>query len=316
MWLAVELDPIASIIIPAKNISKDIGSCLKAVFDQELKQFEVIVIDSGSSDGTVDIASSFGVRVEKISPVEFHHGRTRNLGASLARGRFLVFLTADAFPVDSSWLGSLIAPFADVEVAATFGRQIPKHDANPIERFFLEQIYPNTGRTYSRRDVDEGNPERIVLLSDVCSALRKDVWERLRFNEKIILSEDQEIARRILRQGWKIAYEPKSQVFHSHNYSLPDVFRRYFDSGESMTEILKSTVNPLTSVRYAFSLLKGSVTFVTRSQVEKKLYWVTYSFAYNFLKVLGFMCGTKKRFIPSFLLNRLSRTRYRISFNR
>jgi rhamnosyltransferase len=174
-------------------------------------------IDSGSSDGTVDIASSFDVRVEKISPTEFHHGRTRNLGASLARGRFLVFLGPDAQPLDSTWLRNLIAPFADVEVAAAYGRQIPKQDANPIERFFLEQIYPRNERTYSRRDLDEGNPERIVLLSDVCSALRRSVWERLRFDEKIIMSEDQEIARRILKQGWKIVYEPKCRVYHSHN---------------------------------------------------------------------------------------------------
>ena len=312
----MEQNPIASIIILTKNNSKDIGSCLKGVFDQELKWFEVIVIDSGSSDGTVNIASGFKVRAQNISPIEFHHGRTRNLGASLARGRFLVFLAPDAWPVDSTWLRNLIAPFTDVEVAATYGRQIPKKDANPVERFFLEQIYPKTGRTYSRRDLDEGNPERIVLLSDVCSALRKDVWERLRFDEKIIMSEDQEIARRILKQGWTIAYEPKCRVYHSHNYSLADVFRRYFDSGESMTDILKSTVRPSRSIAYAFSLLKGSVIFILRSHVEKKLHWVIYSLAYNFLKVLGFMCGTRKRFVPSFLLDRLSHTRYRISLNR
>jgi len=312
----VEQNPIASVIILTKNNSKDIGSCLKGVLDQELKRFEVIVIDSGSRDGTVKIASSFDVRVEKISPAEFHHGRTRNLGASLARGRFLVFLVPDARPVDSNWLGNLIAPFANIEVAATYGRQVPKYDANPIERFFLEQIYPRTERTYSRRDLDQGDPGRIVLLSDVCSALRKDVWERLRFDEKVIMSEDQEIARRILKQGWRIVYEPRCRVYHSHNYSLADVFRRYFDSGESITEILKSTVSPSRSIRYAFGLLKGSVIFILRSEVEKKLYWAIYSFVYNFLKVLGFMCGTRKRFIPSFLLDRLSHTRYRISLNR
>jgi len=312
----VEQNPIASIVILTKNNSKEIGSCLKAVFDQELKQFEAIVIDSGSSDGTVNIASSFDVRVERISATEFHHGRTRNLGASLARGRLLLFLAPDACPVDSTWLGSLIAPFVDEEVAGTYGRQIPKPDANPIERFFLEQIYPKTGRTYSRRDLDEGNPERIVLLSDVCSALRKDVWKKVRFDEKIIMSEDQEIARRILKQDWKIVYEPKCGVYHSHNYSLADVFRRYFDSGESLTEILKSPVSPTRSIRYAFRLLRGSVTFVLQSQVKKKLYWVIYSFAYNLLKVLGFMCGTRKRFVPPFLLDRLSHTRYRISLNK
>jgi rhamnosyltransferase len=316
MWSIVERNPIASVIILTKNNSKDVGICLKGVFDQELKQFEVIVIDSGSSDGTVDIASTFNVRVENINPTEFHHGRTRNLGASLAKGRFIVFLAPDAYPVGSTWLRNLIAPFADAEVAATYGRQIPKHDTNPIEQFFLQQIYPETKKTYSRRDLDEGNPERIVLLSDVCSALRKDVWETLRFDEKIIMSEDQEIARRILKEGLMIVYEPKCQVYHSHNYSLIDVFRRYFDSGESMTEIMKSTVSPSRSLGYAFRLLKGSIIFALQNQTERKLYWVIYSFAYNFLKVLGFMCGTRKRSIPPFLLEWLSHTRYRISLNR
>jgi hypothetical protein len=83
-----------------------------------------------------------------------------------------------------------------------------------------------------------------------------------------------------------------------------------------MTEILKSMVKPSRSIAYAFSLLKGSVMFILRSQVKKKFYWAIYSLAYNFLKVLGFMCGTRKRFIPSFLLDRLSHTRYRISLNR
>ena len=83
-----------------------------------------------------------------------------------------------------------------------------------------------------------------------------------------------------------------------------------------MTEILKSTVSPSRSIRYALRLLKGSLIFVLRSEVERKFYWAIYSVAYNFLKVLGFMCGTRKRFIPSFLSDKLSHTRFRISLNR
>src|SRR5713226_2358757 len=108
-----------SIVIPTKNGAQDIGNCVEAVYSQKgVAPFEVIVIDSGSTDATLEIARRYPVRIEQIPAETFHHARTRNFAASIAKGEFLVFLSQDAIPASDAWLGAMISNFDDRSVGA------------------------------------------------------------------------------------------------------------------------------------------------------------------------------------------------------
>ena len=221
----------ASILLLTKNEARNIGACLEAIYAQKnALEFEVVVVDSGSTDETMEIATRYPVRLEKVRPEEFHHARTRNLAAELARGQYLVYLAADALPASSEWLEALLADFADAGVAAVYGRHIPKAGSTPEREDTLGAVY---GKERLVKDPFRGQEMgyRYFHFSTVNAAIRKDVWDKTRFPEDLKCFEDLGIAKRILDSGAKIVYEPRAAVFHSHNHTQRGLFKRYFDAG-------------------------------------------------------------------------------------
>jgi rhamnosyltransferase len=222
---------LASIIIPTKNEEVNIGRCLEAVLQQSVDfPFEVLVIDSGSRDRTVEVARKHPVRLLEITAAEFHHARTRNLGGANTVGKYLVFLSSDAFPVDNRWLGALLRNFDEPCIAAVYGRQLAKPDATPERVFFMEHRYGATNLVKSANGNGAGKYLQYQF-SNVNSAIRREVWERIPFPEDINAYEDFSFAIQVLRQGYSIAYEPQASVYHSHNYTILKSFQQYFDSG-------------------------------------------------------------------------------------
>jgi glycosyltransferase involved in cell wall biosynthesis len=220
-----------SILIPAKNEALNIRMCLDAVFSQQAStQFEVILVDSGSIDGTPEIVRGYPVRLYSIRPEEFHHARTRNYLASLAQGKYLVYLNADAFPVAPDWLNSLLYNFSDPAVGAVYGRHYPKPDCNLERHVVLATMY-GTERIVKEPSRKQELGYRYYHLSTVNAAFRKSVWDSTGFPEELKIFEDVGIAKRILDSGWKIVYEPSAAVYHSDNHSLIPLFQRYFDLG-------------------------------------------------------------------------------------
>ena len=134
---------VISVVIPVKDGGADLVRCLKAIGRQRIdEEIEVVVVDSGSRDGSAERAGRLGARVHSISPDEFHHGRTRNIGAEIARGDVLVFTSQDAYAADDRWLAALVAPLSrDEAVAGVYGRQLPHETARPPERYFLDFLY-------------------------------------------------------------------------------------------------------------------------------------------------------------------------------
>ena len=132
-----------SVVIPVKNGGTDLVRCLEAIAAQQIgDEVEVVVVDSGSSDGSAETAHRLGARVHSIAPTEFHHGRTRNLGAELARGDILVFTSQDAHAADEHWLANLTSPLESGENAAgAYGRQLPHRDAVRRSEYFLDFLY-------------------------------------------------------------------------------------------------------------------------------------------------------------------------------
>jgi rhamnosyltransferase len=226
-----------SISILTKNEGPNIGPCLEAVFSQKgVGKFEVLLVDSGSTDATLEIASRFPIRIEQIRPEEFHHARTRNFAANLGTGTIIVNLSGDAIPASDFWLKELLANFSDPDVGAVYGRQLPK-PGSPMERHdTYDRIY---GDQRIVKDSAHGNRMgyRFYHFSDVNSALRRSMWEKIPYPEDFKTFEDLAIAKRILDTGWKIVYEPEAPVFHSHHYNAKQLVKRYFDIGYTLKQL-------------------------------------------------------------------------------
>ena len=281
--------PLVSVVILTKNGEKTINKCLRSLFTQHFNDFEVLMIDSGSIDKTLKIASAFPVHIIKIKSSEFHHAKTRNLGLSCCSGKFVVFLTQDAYASDASWLESLIQPFNNPQVAATYSRQIPRFQTNPVERAFLFQTYPKLSRETSSMPLEQDNPSNFVVLSDVSSAYRKEL---VRFNSAIEWCEDQEMGLRLIQSGYEISYVPNSVVCHSHNYSFLELIKRYRAVGRAASKFSEKRYSPVKSITYAVRLFASTLSYITNDDhTNLKNFWLFYSIIYNILRISAFISG-------------------------
>jgi rhamnosyltransferase len=280
--------PVASVLIPTHNPGAGIHRVLESIFDQQANfPFEVIVIDSASRSSDVEQMRSYPVHLHQIAQTEFGHGRTRNLLASLARGRFLLYLSQDARPTDNQWMRTLVEPLEDPLVAGAYAQQIPQPNADPLIRFFLATTY---GPKPARRRVGHAKAVRIdeIFFSNVSSALRRDVWEQIPFRNDVIMSEDQYWAYDVLRAGYDVVYHPAARVYHSHNYSLRTLFRRNWQSGASLRGLIADSPNAI--VRRGLTYIGQQTAYLLRN---KRAHWLPYMLIYEATKALGFSMGLR-----------------------
>jgi len=224
-----------SVVVPVKDGARYLAELLDAVLAQaeDAASLEVLVIDSGSADESVAIASARGARVLEVAPASFGHGRTRNLGAESTAGEVICFLTQDATPVPG-WLAALLRGFDLAgDVGAVYGPHFPRADTSPmiareLGAFFATHEGPDGGPAVQR----EGDQ---AFLSNVNAAYRRDCWEALRFAD-VGYSEDQAFARAMLAAGWAKAYVPEAAVLHAHDYPPVQFMRRYFDEYRGLHE--------------------------------------------------------------------------------
>lgn len=211
--------PLVSIIIRTYNESKHLGAALRAVGVQAMAgrpPVEVIVVDSGSTDGTREIALAAGARVIGIDKSEFTFGRSLNRGCEAARGEFLVFISGHCIPVEENWLEQMIAPFADPGIVMTYGRQVGAETTKFSEARVYEKYYPNGPASQSA-----------IFCNNANCAVRRSVWRRFRFDETLTGLEDMDLGRKVVDAGFRIAYAPGAPVIHIHDETWPQVRRRY-----------------------------------------------------------------------------------------
>ncbi len=213
---------------------------LEAIARQEYSgSVEVLVIDSGSTDGTLDIIARHpGVRLHKIPNEQFGHGKTRNLAAQLARGTYVAYLTHDAVPADEHWLAELLAPFELFpRVAAVVGRQVARRDCVPILKYEIERVFETQGPEFGTTvtyatDAFERNPQYWLpgaFYSDVNSAARRSfLLDTIQYRD-VDYAEDQLFGRDVLENGYYKAYAARGAVEHSNDLSYREYKKRIFD---------------------------------------------------------------------------------------
>ena len=290
-------------VIPTLNAERYLPALLGALAAQLPRPpDEIILVDSNSTDRTREVAEAHpGVRVVPVA--RFSHGGARNLGAREARGEFVVLMTQDARPSDPGCLAALLAPFADPRVAAAYARQVPYPDASPMEQYFLATHFPAEAavRSADGAELDLGR----VFFSNVCAALRRDLLLRFPFDETLIMSEDQQVSRDLMQAGFTVVYAPASVVVHSHNYTLPVVFRRYFDSVYSLTVIFPRH-DMGTSANMGLRYLGREFLHMLRHHPA----WLPYYLLYTAAKAGGTLAGHFAERMPRRLARACSLHRY------
>lgn len=285
-----------SIIIPARNEGENIDKCLDAIDEQETTyRFEIIVIDSGSTDQTVDIVRKYSpVKLVEIQPEDFGHGITRNLGAEMSKGDYIVFLNADAIPVDNKWLNSLIGPLTkDEETAAVYSRHIPKEGCYLYMSRDIQKSMPGEPMVRTR-----ANAFDLMIFSTVSCAIRREIWRKYPFDDEILIAEDQEWAMRILEQGLRIAYEPTSRVYHSHNYTPRQLFeikrKVGISTGRFNTRITALLLGFILILGGMVAKITGDLVFIlfrSKAPFSRKLEEIVTSFKARVAGFFGRYCG-------------------------
>jgi glycosyltransferase involved in cell wall biosynthesis/GT2 family glycosyltransferase len=221
-----------SVVLPVLNGARYLGEVLEAVTREEPD--EVLVIDSGSRDGSVAIARAAGVDLLEIPRESFGHGRTRNLAAERARGELICFLTQDATPCPG-WLASYRRALElDARVGAAYGPHLPRPDTSPMIARELEDFFSGFATGASGEVVLQREE---TYLSNVNACYRRECWEQIRFRDAPY-SEDQAFGRDMLAAGWIKAYVPDARVLHAHDYRWAAFMRRYFDEYRGLRETI------------------------------------------------------------------------------
>ncbi|MBW7455199.1 glycosyltransferase family 2 protein [Paenibacillus sepulcri] len=291
-----------SVIIPTYNAGPAFDGLLGLLQSQTLTPHEIIVVDSSSSDGTAERARRAGARVFTILQSEFDHGGTRNYAVSLAAGDIYVFMTQDALPDNEFLLQELVRPFQDGKISCVYARQLARPEANVLERLSRGFNYPEQSSTKDKTDIPRLGI-KTFFCSNVCAAIRKDVFMEVgRFPEPVIFNEDLFFAAKCILQGYTVAYAAEARVVHSHDYTLIQQFRRFFDNGVSMRN---------NDWVFQYSAVGKEGSRLVRTQLselhrQRKWHWMPRLFAESAAKLLGYQLGKRYRSLPNGLCVRFS----------
>lgn len=233
------MTPTVSVVIPTLDAAREIGGLLDSLLSQTVAPDEVLVVDSSSEDATRDIVASYadwGVSLEVIDRAEFNHGATRHEAFMGTAGDYTLFMTQDAVPAGDRYIESLIAPLeADGSIALVSGRQLPKPDARRFEQLVRAFNYPDEPSVRGAEDLPRYGI-KTFFASDVCSAYRRSAYMECGGFTPVNTNEDMLMAARLIAAGRKVAYEPRAAVYHSHNLTPAQQFRRNREVGAFLAE--------------------------------------------------------------------------------
>jgi len=206
-----------SIVIRCCNEEQHIGRLLTGIFEQSIKGVEIILVDSGSTDDTLSVASRFPVLIHQISPADFSFGSALNLGCKRASGEFIVVASAHVFPLYKDWLEKLIAPFSNARIGLVYGKQRGNETTRYSEHRIFEKWFPN--QSTMRQD----HP----FCNNANAAILRSLWRRLPYDETLTGLEDIDWANRAMQLGYRVAYLADAEVVHVHDEPTKHILNRY-----------------------------------------------------------------------------------------
>ncbi|MCA0987057.1 glycosyltransferase family 2 protein [Guptibacillus algicola] len=299
-------ETLISVLIPTYNAEKYIVRLLDKLYSQKLSHFqslEIIVVDSSSTDKTLSIIKEMypEVIIEVIKNNNFDHGGTRNMLAGLANGDYLLYMTQDAIPYDAFLICNLYKEL-DEKTLISYARQIPKEDAGILEVFARGFNYPDK-KIYKNKESIREIGIKTFFNSNVCSMYKRTCFEQFEgFPEKIILNEDMIMASKVILSGYNVCYSNEAKVYHSHNYTYKQQFKRYFDIGMAFEEtdyLLEYASNEKEGLRMIIEQLKFLIAKKYVLVIPKALIEVL-------VKFIGYKIGKKSEFLSPRLVRKFS----------
>lgn len=227
----ISQSPKVGVIIPTYNPGESLRKCIEPMLEPALG-LSILVVDSSSTDGTFDLVRSMNIPMIVIPKNEFNHGGTRQKALTkLIDCDIVIFLTQDSIPKSSDVFKKIILPFSDPQIAAVCGRQLPSKYASPIATHARLFNYPDCSNIRSLQDVPQLGIKAAFMSNSFAAYRISSLKEVGGFSSDVIFGEDMLVAAKLLLNGWKIAYKSDAIVYHSHNYTIFQEFKRYFDVG-------------------------------------------------------------------------------------
>ena len=235
-----------SFIIRTLNEGLHLGSLLQGIKEQKIDdlEYEIILIDSGSTDRTLNIAESYNCHILHISRDEFSFGRSLNMGCEAASGDILVIISGHCVPADQNWLQNLCQPILDDVAEYTYGRQIGASESQFSECQIFSKYYPEK----------DNHLDHDFFCNNANAAIQRSAWEAHYFDEDITGLEDMELAKRLISNEGRVRYVPKSTVIHYHDENWAQVKRRFEREAIALKKIMPQVhVSRFDTIRYVFS---------------------------------------------------------------
>jgi len=294
-----------ALVIPTLNGGEIFQRVIYALLAQALRPEIFLIIDSGSTDNSIDAAMAAGAKIHQIKKEDFNHGATRNLARNLVDADIYIFMTQDALPGDPYTLENLLSPFSmHPEVGVVYARQLPRCGAGPIEAFSRSFTYP-AGSQLKKISDKSHLGIKTVHCSNACAAyLREALVFAGGFPDNVIMCEDVYAAAKIMEAGYDIYYQADALVYHSHSYSVLQEFKRYFDIGvfyESMENWIIEEFGG--AGKQGLNFFLSGLQYLNKDH-NYHLYpeWIIRTLA----KIIGYKLGANEKLLPSSLKKYLS----------
>jgi len=283
-----------SVIIPTFNAAGSLGPLVSKLQSQKQAVDQILVIDSGSTDNTEELARELEVKFVTIEPDSFDHGATRNLAADHVDGDILIYMTQDALPANDEVVGNLVKPLKDPEIVISYARQKAVPEASLSEQYLRLANYPPFSVIKAKEDIPAMGI-KVFQNSNVCAAYRRKEFDLLGgFPHPVPCNEDMLYAARAVFAGYKVAYTAEALVWHTHCLNCRHLFRRYFDIAASLS--CEPRIRALGKVEAkGFEFFRDQLAFIGD---RGKLYQLPIMLLESGAKYLGYKAGENHNRFP------------------
>lgn len=284
--------PIVALIIPTYNASQDIPALFAGILDQSHRPDIILVIDSSSTDNTLEQLKQYPVIIHSIPKATFNHGATRQLATTMVKADIYIFLTQDAIPAKNDTFKNMIQPFLDDStIGCSYGQQLAKTNATPLSTHARLFNYPENSHMMTFND-KEKYKIKTCFNSNSFAAYRKSALERIGGFKPTMMCEDMYAAAKMLMHDLKIYYNANAKVYHSHNFSLAQEFVRYQAIGifHQQEPWIFNTFGNATAAGINYFLFE--LCYLIK---QKKLHWIPRACLSTAVKYIGFKTGLSKK---------------------